>query len=65
MDDSKYYEYSVDGDKIDRRNNIIRELSTTINRRASEDDHDKELRDNNPGLQELWDQYQTMKELLK
>lgn len=60
-------EYGVDGEKIDRRDKLIRDQKSRIwelerDKRVVELGlkQEAQLREKHPGLSELWDQYQTM-----
>lgn len=62
---SEYMQYTVDGDKKDTRNEAIRDLKRKLRVWESAANEDEALRKEHPGLADLYEQYQTMLELVR
>ena len=58
--ESEWFEYSPDGDKVDRRDKIIRKLQCKIGEMEQKERNEYLLRQSHPGLQEAWEKYQTL-----
>lgn len=56
--------YSPPNKKLDLMEAEMRSLKGEVLTYRAKEAIDAELRSRNPGLQELWDQYQTMKKLV-
>jgi len=64
-DSDQYFEYSADGDKVDKRNRIISELRRQLGGVTTEEHRIRTLRDENPALQDAWDKYQSVLKLVE
>lgn len=58
LEEGEYY--NADGDRIDKRNEIIKQLRSELTYYRARDQKERMLREKNEGLQELYGRYQTM-----
>ena len=53
-------EFNADGDVVDNRNRIIKELKSQLMGFRKRDYAESQLRNKSPALADAWDQYQTL-----
>ena len=58
LDDGEFF--NADGDKVDGRNDIIKQLRREVTGYRMRETRERLLREMNPGLQEAYEQYQTI-----
>lgn len=64
-DSDQFFEYDFDGDRIDKRERIIRKLERKVKDFERRENHETYLRKKNPALQDAWEKYQSILRLVE